>query len=256
MKKISSTIIVGALGLSLVTLPGLSEVSASTLTNREKLEVIQEMNPESTILGLQAEIEATAPEIGLNYSDTLDKIYRESVEEREDSISSVTEGGTTMTAASSKRSETLPASGIGNIYYTPAWLADGNGNVGHVGIYHYSDKVVEAPGIGKKSQLRNRSDIKVAKTYTRIGQVETSLTNRREAANYAKTYLTGQDYRLMFAINKRKGGYKNSLNCSSLVWYAYKNATGIDLDKDGGLGVYPRDIINNREYVTFVGGLY
>ncbi len=31
-------------------------------------------------------------------------------------------------------------------------------------------------------------------------------------------------------------------NCSKLLWSAFKLKAGIDMDKDKGLGVYPRDI--------------
>ncbi|WP_143111772.1 hypothetical protein [Corynebacterium sp. NML130628] len=52
----------------------------------------------------------------------------------------------------------------------------------------------------------------------------------------------GAGYRYNFAFNKNING--NSFNCSSLVWsaYMYASQNEIDLDKNGGPGVYPDDV--------------
>jgi hypothetical protein len=51
----------------------------------------------------------------------------------------------------------------------------------------------------------------------------------------------------VFAANKIT---MSKLNCSSLVWRAYKHVN-IDLDSNGGPGVYPADIRNSRFTSTY-----
>ena len=46
----------------------------------------------------------------------------------------------------------------------------------------------------------------------------------------------------------------DAYNCSELVWKAYKKAASIDLDGNGGLGVYPNDIKNSSlTFATSIG---
>ncbi|MBP3222386.1 MAG: hypothetical protein J6M18_00455 [Actinomycetaceae bacterium] len=79
-----------------------------------------------------------------------------------------------------------------------------------------------------------------AQTFEKASLIQ---ANRNKAANRAKTYV-GRAYNLKgFAFNKTANG---KMNCSQLVWAAYKTATGIDLDGDGGHGVYPRDIKKSK----------
>lgn len=52
----------------------------------------------------------------------------------------------------------------------------------------------------------------------------------------------GAGYKYNFAFNKDVND--DAFNCASLVWAAYMVASknSVDLDKDGGTGVYPSDI--------------
>ena len=61
------------------------------------------------------------------------------------------------------------------------------------------------------------------------------------AADHAHNNLRGYSYNLNFAFNKSKNPWM--LNCSQLVWYAYKYGAGVDIDSNGGPGVYPHDIV-------------
>ena len=67
--------------------------------------------------------------------------------------------------------------------------------------------------------------------------VKTSQTKRNKAGSYAYNKLRGKKYSANFAVNKKTGSAK--MNCSQLVWAAYKASVKIDLDGNGGLGVYP-----------------
>ncbi|MCI6574435.1 MAG: hypothetical protein MSC53_04605 [Arcanobacterium sp.] len=131
----------------------------------------------------------------------------------------------------------------GDVFYTPASTA--GVNHGHSGIYSYTTKIIEAnPGSGVAE--RSHTQVKVA-SGARKQYVSTSQANRNKAANRARTYL-GRGYNYIFALNKTERG---SMNCSQTVWAAYKNATGIDLDSNGGPGVYPSDILNSRYTKTY-----
>lgn len=78
--------------------------------------------------------------------------------------------------------------------------------------------------------------------------VATSYSTQVKAADYARVHLTGKRYNNNFAWNK--GSNIDTLNCSELVYKAYKRSVNIDLDFDGGLGVYPVDI---RLFATKLG---
>lgn len=73
----------------------------------------------------------------------------------------------------------------------------------------------------------------------------------QDAAMFANGH-TGSYYDINF-LNNKNGEYEE-LNCSELVWAAYYEA-GIDLDSDGGIGVYPNDIFES-EYLEVVEVFY
>lgn len=73
----------------------------------------------------------------------------------------------------------------------------------------------------------------------------------QEAANFAASH-TDAYYDINF-INNKNGDY-SELNCSEIVWAAYYES-GIDIDGDGGIGVYPNDIYES-EYLEVVEVYY
>lgn len=66
----------------------------------------------------------------------------------------------------------------------------------------------------------------------------------QEAANFAMEH-TESYYDINF-LNNKNGEYEE-LNCSELVWAAYFEA-GLDIDSNGGIGVYPNDIYNSNYF--------
>lgn len=74
--------------------------------------------------------------------------------------------------------------------------------------------------------------------------VKTSQTKRNKAGSHAYNKLRGKKYSANFAVNKKTGSTK--MNCSQLVWAAYKASVKIDLDGNGGLGVYPYNIKDSK----------
>lgn len=118
----------------------------------------------------------------------------------------------------------------------------------HVGIYYTTKTIVEAPGKDSKSRSVTASTLKkcgpIYKMYVKAKQ-----SSRDKAANHAYNKFRNMPYDKGFANNKY---YNNGqLNCSELVWKAYKHSVNIDLDKNGGLGVYPDNIKDDGSTVVY-----
>ncbi len=139
-----------------------------------------------------------------------------------------------------------PAKRKGDIFVSPA--STFFVQHGHTGIYYSTTTIVEAPGAGKKSRSIAANKVQVGRGAVKQ-YVRTTSTNRGKAANYAFNKLRGKGYNANFAVNKSTTGSK--MNCSQLVWAAYKAATGIDLDGNGGPGVYPYNIKDSSKTVTY-----
>ncbi|MBN6041193.1 YiiX/YebB-like N1pC/P60 family cysteine hydrolase [Amycolatopsis sp. 195334CR] len=118
----------------------------------------------------------------------------------------------------------------------------------HVGIYYTTKTIVEAPGKDSKSRSVTASTLKkcgpIYKMYVKAKQ-----SSRDKAANYAYNNYRGKEYDTNFALNKSSDSKK--LNCSELVWKAYKNAVDIELDGDGGPAVFPDDIKDDGSTVVY-----
>ncbi|KXB33420.1 hypothetical protein HMPREF3192_01185, partial [Atopobium deltae] len=114
---------------------------------------------------------------------------------------------------------------------------------GHIGIYGDKDWIVEAPGFFAKSRWAWHYNTFVGKGTVLM---ETTLTQAQQnaAADYAYNHLLGYPYNPIFWNNKELNPER--LNCSQLVWLAYKKGAGVDLDGNGGAGVYPYDIKDSK----------
>jgi len=128
----------------------------------------------------------------------------------------------------------------GDVFYEPA--STFSVEHGHVGIYWTSNIIVESmPGDGVR--VLNRSNKKVEGgshifTFSGISQ-----TIKNKASNWAYN-REGESYSYNFATNRLTSHYGDK-NCSKLVWSAYKVEGNVDLDSNGGLGVYPKDILKH-----------
>ena len=140
--------------------------------------------------------------------------------------------GTTYSLAAAKYN--------GDVFYEPA--STFSVEHGHVGIYWTSNIIVESmPSDGVR--VLNRSNKKVESgsyifTFSGISQ-----TIKNNASNWAYN-RQGESYSYNFATNRLTSHYGDK-NCSKLVWSAYKVEGNVDLDSNGGLGVYPKDILRH-----------
>ncbi|QFU92739.1 hypothetical protein YIM_37910 [Amycolatopsis sp. YIM 10] len=128
----------------------------------------------------------------------------------------------------------------GDVFHSYAQTAVFKHN--HIGIYYTTNTIVEAPGKGQKSKSVTASTLKKCGPIYKM-YVEAKQSSRDKAANYAYNNLRDKEYDSNFVTNKTSNNTK--LNCSELVWKAYKKAVDIELDGDGGLGVFPNDIKND-----------
>lgn len=133
----------------------------------------------------------------------------------------------------------------GDVFWSPSSTA--GVQHGHDGIYYTISSIVEAPGTGEVSRLAS-----AAERYVPAGAqkqaVDATSAQRDSAADYAYTNMLGRAYNLIFFANK---DYEGAVNCSQLVWAAYHATSGIDLDGNGGWGVYPNDIRDSSLTETY-----
>lgn len=122
---------------------------------------------------------------------------------------------------------------------------------GHIDVGSSSGEDDPNAGVKRRQNLENDDPRRTSKPRLRNPQyftVNTSQEARNEAADWAlrkagqRNGDPGAGYNYNFAFNKDIEA--DRFNCSSLVWAAYMAATNgvIDLDADGGPGVYPSDV--------------
>lgn len=134
---------------------------------------------------------------------------------------------------------TLPRSSYkGDIYITDSKVQP----FGHTGIFGDTTWTVEAPGIGEVSRWFWHYDKKVV-AGAKFVWFKVSQATQNAAADYAYANLLNYPYNTKFFDNKQLN--PSHLNCSQLVWLAYKKGAGLDLDGNGGPGVYPRDFLKS-----------
>jgi uncharacterized protein YycO len=139
--------------------------------------------------------------------------------------------------ACSKKKTVGNAKNKGDVFHSHAKTSVFKHN--HVGIYYTTKTIVEAPGKGQKSKSVTASTLKKCGPIYKMS-VKAKQSSRDKAANHAYNKFRDMPYDTDFANNKYNNNGK--LNCSELVWKAYKDAVDIDLDSNGGLGVYPDNI--------------
>lgn len=197
------------------------------------------LQPDVSQEQLMADVESIVSNTGMTENEVLDQIYSELKNNQE-------KGMTEQAALQKKGNSTFGGSGgtvsvgsstKGNFYYTPSETA--YLDHGHVGLYYASTTIVESVPSDGVRQISTTAR-KVDSSGAVVKSVSTSTTNRNNAANWAYSQI-GQSYSYNFATN-RLTGHDGAKNCSKLIWSAYKLHGNLDLDVDGGLGVYPRDV--------------
>lgn len=230
-------------------------ISGHCLANGDNVETQEEILTE--IAGLDT------VENYCNYYDILESDNEEFIKEVENMIDergtfSMIDANSEITTYSSsssplKKDRNIPESAYADIIWTNNPLTPFN----HVGIYTANNKITEALANGVKT----RTVGKKMKEYPFItykvvtksnGNTRYSLEKRKSTAAWAKGQV-GRSYDTNFANNKENTSASNKkFNCSELVWKAWKFKGKLDLDSNGGKGVYPNNIKDsNRTKVVY-----
>ncbi|MBD7909237.1 YiiX/YebB-like N1pC/P60 family cysteine hydrolase [Sporosarcina gallistercoris] len=229
-----------ALSLSTTLLFGqASSVSAiSGLTNGSTdLHEILKLQPDISKRELLKDVREIAANTGQSEESVLEQIYTELKNNDEKGKQEKAATSDVSAYGASGGTKSVGSSTKGNFYYTPSQTA--YLDHGHVGLYYTSTTIVESvPSAGVRTISTTAR--KVDSSGAKVKSVTTSTTNRNNAANWARSQV-GQSYSYNFATN-RQTGHTGAKNCSKLIWSAYKLNGSLDLDVDGGLGVYPRDV--------------
>ncbi|GLC90556.1 hypothetical protein LYSBPC_36830 [Lysinibacillus piscis] len=202
---------------------------------------ILKLQPDISKQELLQDVRAFSVDTGQSEQIILEQIYTELKEDKAQGIAEkvayaqTKEGVSTYGASGGTIS--VGAGTKGNFYYTPSQTA--YLDHGHVGMYYNSTTIVEAvPSTGVRTISTTQ------RLVDSVGAVEKSVkttsTNRNKAADWAYSQL-GQSYSYNFATN-RLTAHTGDKNCSKLIWSAYQLNGNLDLDVDGGAGVYPRDV--------------
>ncbi|QIW82524.1 hypothetical protein [Bacillus velezensis] len=131
----------------------------------------------------------------------------------------------------------IGSSSKGNVYYTPA--STFGLPHGHVGMYYKGNQIVES--VPKKGVRAIASSKRKVEKNAVIQNVKVSSSKKNNSVNWGYSRVGKDGYSYNFATNRKSSHYGDK-NCSKLLWSAFKLKAGIDMDKDKGLGVYPRDI--------------
>ena len=201
------------------------------------LDRLEDLNPGATETDILTGVDGAAAEQGVSADRALELSLVEA-EKSAAEASTQSSGGGTVYLGRGDRS--------GDLFVSPASTLFVQH--GHTGIYYTTGTIVEAPGTGKKSRSYAASSLKVGKGTVKQ-YVKTTTSKRNASGSHAYMKLRGKEYNTNFAFNKVVNGAK--MNCSQLVWAAYKVGGGLDLDGNGGFGVYPYDIKNSKHTVTY-----
>lgn len=145
------------------------------------------------------------------------------------------------------KSRYIPTSSVADIIWTNNPVTPFN----HVGLYTKTNKITEAllNGVKTRTVGKNMKEypfVVYKVSTTKDGSARYSYTDRKLVATWGENQV-GKDYDTNFANNKKNTTANNKkMNCSELVWKSWKFKKNVDLDSNGGPGVYPNNIKNSK----------
>ena len=211
------------------------------------------LNPGMTEEAMLEALTAEAKSSGVSITALAAKVLVEA--ESSASSASAVQGGSSkgravqLSSSSGGGSSTTSALGSskyrGDVFYSPSSTLFINH--GNSGIFYTTSTIVHAPGGGSVSRSDSASKMRVG-SGAQKQSVTAGQTERNSAANYAYTKLRDRPYNSNFALNRKNS---NAINCSQLVWLAYRETSNRDLDGNGGAGVYPSNIRDSKYTSTY-----
>lgn len=232
--------------LSLALSVAVTGLGGEAVAKKKELPYVQEIltiQQGMTEKELVSTAKAYAKQYGLSVEDSLEQFYDELAADKQEGDELA---GEVSVLGGSSGSRILPVSEKGNIYYTNSYTAFYNH--GHVGMYSASNRIVEAvPDAGVRTIAYNARNVE---PNSFVQRVNVSSTQKSNAANWALERV-GESYSYNF-VNNRNTSHYGDKNCSKLLWSAFMLKAGIDLDANGGAGVYPRDITASSYTTTVI----
>ncbi|MBG9716009.1 YiiX/YebB-like N1pC/P60 family cysteine hydrolase [Bacillus cereus] len=238
MKKLTAL----TLTASILASAGLVPTSSFAASNElPYLNEIKKLQPDVSTEELLSSIIEVAKNTGNTKEALAEQIYKELKENHEQGEREATQRPSKYGASGGNVK--VGNSNMGDFYYTGSTTA--YMNHGHVGMYYSEKLIVESvPSTGVRTIATNKR--LVDKGDAVVKSIKTSWQNKNDAAWWAKDRVGKDDYSYNFANNRNTSHY-GAKNCSKLIWSAYKLHGGLDLDKDGGAGVYPRDVRDAKQ---------
>ena len=141
------------------------------------------------------------------------------------------------------KERTIPTSLVADIIQTNNPLTPWN----HVGLYSKTNEITEALEGGvccRSTGKQQEYPFEIFKVVKKDSDNRFALVTRKAVSKYATDQM-GKDYDFNFYNNKENTAEGNkTFNCSELVWKAWKfnGEANVDIDSNGGSGVYPNNI--------------
>lgn len=238
MKKLHALALTMGLMISVAVVP---TATSAENKNLPYLNEIKKMQPDLSTSEIISSINEMAKNTGNTNEAIAKQIFKELKADEEQGKKDASKKVNTL--GGSGGTVSVGNSSTGNFFYTGSYTA--YLNHGHVGMYYSSSQIVESVPrsgvrtISTKSRLVDKGDAVVK-------SVKTTSLNKSKAAGWVKSRVGKDGYSYNFATNRYTSHYGDK-NCSKLIWSAYKLNGGLDLDKNGGAGVYPRDVRDAKQ---------
>ncbi len=204
-----------------------------------------------TVQQIRDIIQSTSEELGLPEEYIANQILYEAsyslTKAHEAQLRNITPMGSSGGGGGSETTYPLDSSNKGDIFFETASTA--GIEHGHVGLYYSDNILVESmPGDGVRTIDRSNKAVASGAKILAVKDTAASTSQKEAAVDWAYSRV-GDAYSYNFISNRLKTCDKEK-NCSKLVWCAYKIEADIDLDANGGLGVYPTDIRDSNLVTT------
>ncbi|MFW0118818.1 hypothetical protein ACN08Y_02695 [Rothia sp. P5764] len=240
--------------LTLTCLSGIAPAGAETTFEQNLDYIVTSVGAEANDQDIRAEmlegLQEYAQEQGLTLEQAAQRVADESRSYStntfpQETASSSQAGQADLNSGGGSRKVAMgKARYVGDVFYSSNSTA--GIQHGHNGIYIDLYNYAEAPGLGKKVAKVHAWEVaSPAPAYKYYVGWNRKSPNKQKAADFARSKIGKAGYNYKFYDNKRVQA--GSYNCSQLVWAAYKSTDpNVDLDSNGGPGVYPADIANSR----------
>lgn len=234
--------------MTLFTVPLISQADTDS-----RLQEVLAVNPGLTMEQLEQSVTEVAAQQKISKDAAIDLFYKDSANARavqkQAAPTARSGGGEAGTAVK------LGCAAAG--YFTYSYATNYNVRHWHNTLFTAACAAVHMPG-GSISNIRRITDsytgLKTHSSYPahlrRVIGASINMNDRAGQFGINRRNANVQ-YNSNFVTNRSAGIWQTHYNCSSLVWAAwmYASTSNVDIDGNGGLGVYPEDIWKSSKTV-------